>query len=99
MMMGPLRNVILLLFSMAGGLTLSGIAANLYRIVAKKPSGPFATYAHYAVMVLAGPSVLFENSTRSFRKKECGGAAYGFALGLALYWAFMLGVILVDIAL
>jgi hypothetical protein len=98
-MTGPLRNVILLLFAMAGGLTLSGIAANLYRILAKKPSGPFATYAHYAVMVFAGPSVLFENSTRSFRKKECGRAAYGFALGLALYWAFMLGVILVDMAL
>ena len=94
-----MRNFILLLFALAGGLTLSGIAANLYRLLAKKPSGGWATYAHYAVMVLAGPSVLFENSTRSFRKKECGRAAYGFALGLALYWAFMLGLILVRAAL
>ena len=94
-----MRNFILLLFALAGGLTLSGIAANLYRLLAKKPSGSWATYAHYAVMVLAGPSVLFENSTRSFRKKECGRAAYGFALGLALYWAFMLGLILVRTAL
>jgi hypothetical protein len=94
-----MRNFILLLFAVSGGLTLSGIAANLYRMVAKKPAGGVATYAHYAVMVLAGPSILFENSTRSFRKKECGRTAYGFALGLALYWAFMLGLILVRVAL
>ena len=94
-----LRNVMLLLFAVAGGLTLSGIAANLYRMLAKKPSGTIATYAHYAVMVFAGPSILFENSTRSFRRKECSRAAYGFALGLALYWAFMLGVVIVRMAI
>jgi hypothetical protein len=93
-----MRNFILLLFAIAGGLTLSGIAANLYRMVGKKPSGPFATCAHYAVMAFAGPSVLFENSTKSFRKKECSAGAYGFALGLALYWAFMLGAIMVRLA-
>jgi len=94
-----MRNFELLLFALAGGLTLSGIAANLYRLLAKKPAGAISTYAHYAVMVFAGPSVLFENSTRSFRNKECGGAAYGFALGLALYWAFMLGLVVVRAAL
>jgi hypothetical protein len=93
------RHFILLLFALAGGLTLSGIAANLYRLTAKKPSGGWTTYLHYAVMMLAGPSVLFENSTRSFRRKECSGAAYGFALGLALYWAFMLGLVLVRAAI
>jgi hypothetical protein len=93
-----MRNFILLLFAVAAGLTLSGIAANLYRMLAKKPSGTAATYAHYVVMVLAGPSILFENATRSFRKKECSHTAYGFALGLALYWAFMLGAIVIHLA-
>lgn len=94
-----MRNIMLLLFALSGGLTLSGIVANLYRMLSKKPSGRAATCAHYAVMVLAGPSILFENSTRSFRKKECGRAAYGFALGLALYWAFMLGAIMLRAVL
>ena len=94
-----MRNFILLLFAVAAGLTLSGIAANLYRMVAKKPSGTLATYAHYVVMALAGPSILFENATRSFRKKECSHAAYGFALGLVIYWAFMLGAIVIHLAL
>jgi hypothetical protein len=94
-----MRHLLLLLFSLAGGLTLSGIVANLYRLLAKKPQGRAATWAYYAVMLLAGPSVLLGNATHSFRKKECTRAAYGFALGLAAYWSFMLGAILVDMAI
>ena len=48
-------------------------------------------------MVVAGPSVLFENSTRSFRQKECTRIAYGFALALASYWAFMLGLAVISL--
>ena len=92
-----MRNFVLLLFSVTGGLTMSGIVTSLYRLLAKKPQGRAATWAYYGVMVLAGPSVLLENATHSFRKKECTSSAYGFALGLAAYWAFMLGAILVDI--
>lgn len=95
-----MRNTLLLLFSLAGGLTLSGIVANIYRLMmAKKPESRAATYAYYGVMLLAGPSVLVDNSTKSFRKKECSRTAYGFALGLAAYWSFMLGAILVEIAI
>ena len=87
-----MHTLILALFLLAGGLTLSGIVANAYRLVADKPQGMIATCAYYSVMLLAGPSVLFENSTRSFRKKECYGVAYSFAVGLAGYWAFILGL-------
>ncbi len=94
-----MKNIPLVLFAFAGGLTLSGIVANLYRLVAKKPQSRAATWAYYAVMALAGPSVLFENSTRSFRKKDCSRAAYGFAVGIAAYWAFVLGLGLVELGL
>jgi hypothetical protein len=94
-----MRNIVLLLFSLAGGLTLSGIVANCYRLMVREPEGRAGTYAHYGVMLLAGPSVLLANSTRSFRKKECSRTAYGFALGLAAYWSFILGAILVDLAI
>ena len=87
----------LLLFSLAGGLTLSGIVANGYRLVARKPQSPAATAAYYGVMVFAGPSVLFENSTRSFKQRECSRIAYGFALTLACYWAFMLGLAVISV--
>jgi len=94
-----MKNIPLVLFAFAGGLTLSGIVANVYRLVAKKPQSRAATWGHFAVMALAGPSVLLENSTRSFRKKDCSRTAYGFAVGVAAYWAFILGLALVELGL
>lgn len=91
-----MRPVYITLFAIAGGLTLSGIVANFYRLIAKKPQSRLATWIYYAVMLLAGPSVLVENSTRSFRRKECSGFAYGFAVSLAGYWAFLLGLVVID---
>jgi hypothetical protein len=86
-----------LMFSVAGGLTLSGLVANLYRLVARKPQGRTETWSHFAVMVVAGPSVLLDNSTRSFLKKQCSRPAYAFALGLTVYWSFMLGAIMLVV--
>ena len=92
-----MRSFLLVLFTIAGGLTLSGIVANLYRLIATKPKSGGETWIYYAVMVLAGPSVLFDNATRSFRKKECTRMAWVFALGLATYWAMVLGAILFEV--
>jgi hypothetical protein len=94
-----MRYFLLMLFAVAGGLTLSGIVANAYRLLAKKPQSGSARWIFYAVILVAGPSVLFKNSTRSFRKKGCSRAAYGFAVAVAGYWAFMLGVVMVDVGL
>ncbi len=92
-----MRNITLMLFAFAGGLTLSGIIANSYRLIARKPQGRLATWIYYLVILLAGPSVLIENSTRSFRKKDCSRLAYGFAMALAGYWAFVLGLAVMDV--
>jgi hypothetical protein len=89
----------ILLFSFAGGLALSGIVANLFRILARKPQSSAAAACHYAVMVVAGPNILLENATRSFRARTCSGASYGFAVVIAAYWALLLGMIVVALAL
>lgn len=94
-----MRILQLLLFSFAGGLALSGIVANLYRLLARRPKGTAATLCHWAIMIVAGPSVLFENSTRSYRSSACSGVAYGFAVAIAGYWALLLGMVLVELAL
>ena len=91
-----MRHVILILFAVTGGLVTSGIVANLYRILARKPRSRAETLAYYAVMAVAGPSVLFENSTRSFRRKVCSALAWGFAATIAGYWAFLLGLLVLD---
>jgi hypothetical protein len=90
------RDLLFLLFALAGGLTLSGIAANIYRILAHKPVGRGETALYYAVMAVAGPSVLFNNATKSFRAKACSMAAYIFAILLACYWSFALGLVILS---
>jgi hypothetical protein len=85
-----------LLFAVAGGLTLSGIAANFYRILARKPVSRAETMIYYAVMSVAGPSVLFNNATRSFRGNDCSTAAYVFAVTVAGYWSFALGLLILT---
>jgi len=82
---------LLLLFATAGGLTLSGIVANLYRILARKPRSTAERLFYLGVMTVAGPSVLIDNATRSFRGHNCSRGAYAFALGLTGYWSFALG--------
>lgn len=80
-----------LLFATTGGLVLSGIVANLYRILARKPQGTAERLCYLGVMTMAGPSVLIDNATRSFRRNDCSQAAYVFAIGLTAYWSFALG--------
>ncbi len=92
-----MTHLLLLLFAAAGGLTLSGITANLYRILAPKPVSLPQNMVYYAVMTLAGPSVLFHNATRSFRAKACSLTAYGVAIVIAGYWSFALGMMILAV--
>lgn len=89
----------MLLFSFAGGLTLSGIVANLYRALARKPQSRIGRWCYYTVMALAGPSVLLDNSTRSFHTRSCSVAAYGFAVAVAGYWAILIGAVILELVL
>lgn len=93
-----MHQFVIFLFALAGGLTLSGIIANLYRMVGRKPDGMVQTAVYYGVMIFAGPSVLFENATKSFRARDCSRIAYGFAVAIAGYWAFALGLLLLSFA-
>ena len=89
-----MRDIVILLFALSGGLTLSGIAANAYRLLAHKPAGPGGKVVYYAVMAVAGPSVLVDNATKSFRARDCSVSAYAFALILAAYWSFAIGLVI-----
>jgi hypothetical protein len=82
----------LMLFAFAGGQTLSGIVTNTYRLLARREDGQPAPWVCYGILLFAGPCVLLENATRSFRNKECSGPAYSFALSLAICWSLLLGL-------
>jgi hypothetical protein len=92
-----MKDFLLLMFSVTGGLCLSGIAANLYRIAVGKAERKPLLY--YSVMVVAGPSTLFENATANYRAKKCSRWAYGLAVCLVGYWAFALGLLTIAIGM
>jgi hypothetical protein len=94
-----LRELTVLFYALVTGLTLSGITANIYRILARKAESRSATAIYYGVMVFAGASVLLENATRSYRKKDCSALAYGFAAALVGYWCFILGLLVLTVVL
>jgi len=84
---------------MTGGFALSGIVANLYRLLAPKQESGAKKAAYYMVMVVAGPSVLFDNAARSWRKKACSTVAFWLAAALSAYWSFIIGLFGLSIAL
>jgi hypothetical protein len=93
-----MRALRMLLFDTTGGMALSGIVANLYRLLARKPKGGAERLFYMGVMTLAGPSVLIDNATRSFCRRNCSGPAYAFAIGLTVYWSFALGWALLSLS-
>jgi hypothetical protein len=96
---GMLRQFILIVFAIAAGFTASGIVASLYRLVAEKPQNIIAKAVHLVVMVIAGPNVLMENASKSYRKKDCSGMVFGFAAVIAGYWSFALGLFFIQVGL
>ncbi len=85
------------LFALVAGFTASGIVANLYRLVASKPSSTGGQITYVAVMVVAGPNVLFENAARSWRKKDCSALAFWLAAAISSYWSFALGLTIIGL--
>jgi hypothetical protein len=94
-----LHDVIVAVFAMAAGFTASGIIANAYRLLAKDTASSLGRAAYVAVMIVAGPTVLFENAMRAWREKSCSGAAFWIAAALAGYWSLALGLLVIQLGL
>ena len=92
-----MHELMVALFVTTAGLTASGIIAKLYRLLVGKTEPTRVLYL--AVMVVAGPSVLFDNAARSRRKKECSNIAFFLAAALAFYWSLAIGLFVVALAL
>ncbi len=96
---GLFKDIFLITFATLAGFTASGILANLYRLVAKKPETAAGRAGYVAVMVVAGPNVLFENAATSFRAKDCSRFAFWLAASVSAYWSFALGLFIVQLYL
>jgi len=92
-----MHGLVIVLFAIAFGFTASGITASVYRLIAKKPESLTARIVYAGVMVVAGPTVLFENAATSFKAKKCSGIAFWLAVAIAGYWSFAVGLFLMNL--
>jgi hypothetical protein len=94
-----MHSFMVVLFALATGLTASGIVANIYRLFGKKPETLSTRLTYLAVMTVAGPSVLFDNAARTWRKRDCSAVAFWLAAAIAGYWSFAIGLFVMSLAL
>jgi len=93
----------LLLFSVASGFTASAIVANIYRIchaatARAKEEGLGERTLRSAVLVFAGPSMLFDNAVKGFRGKTWHPVSFWLATAAVLYWSLALGLLVITVA-
>lgn len=96
-----LHDLLVVLFSTATGFTASGIVSNVYRLIVGKPEneGKLLYTAHVGVMVIAGPSVMFENAMNAIREKSCSRTTFWLSVLVAGYWSMAIGLIVLEIAI
>lgn len=94
-----MHDVLVALFAMAAGFTASGITASLYRLLAKESVSSLGRAVYIAVMIFAGPTVLFENAAKAWREKSCSGVAFWLAAALSGYWSLALGLLVIQIGI
>jgi len=91
--------LLLIFFSMTAGFTISAIVANLYRLSGAKAQDSSGRTIRLVVMVVAGPSVIFENAMRGLIARQWPITAFLLvAMGVA-YWSLVLGLIALNIVL
>ena len=93
------HDTIVALFAVTAGFTTSGIVSNLYRLATTGRKEGFGRTVYYSCMVVAGPSVLFENAAKARREKSCSVLAFWLAAAVAGYWSLGLGLFVLEVAL
>ena len=89
----------ILMFAITAGFTASGIVANLYRLLSDGRKKAVDRTVYYASLVIAGPSMLFENAAKAWREKSCNWVAFWLAAAVAGYWSLALGLLIIQLAM
>jgi hypothetical protein len=94
------HEIYVMLYAATAGFTVSGIASSIYRLAVKKrAASSLSRLTYLAVMIVAGPTVLFENAAKSWRAKSCTGLSFSIAASIAAYWSLALGLLVLQIVL
>ena len=94
-----LNGLTLVVFAIAAGFTVSGIAANIYRLCGVGNESTGERMLSAAVMVIAGPCMIFARAVKGRASNDWTPSAFWVAAALALYWSLGLGLLVIDVAL
>ena len=94
-----MHDIVVAIFALAAGFTASGIVANAYRVVATDKASSLGRAAYVAVMIFAGPNVLFENAAKAWRMKSCSASAFWIAAAVSGYWSLAIGLLVIQLAI
>lgn len=89
----------LILFAITAGFTVSAIIANLYRLLGFGTEERSGRVLRVAVLVIAGPSVIFEMAMRGFHAKEWTPPTFWLATAMLAYWSLAVGLLVLQIAM
>jgi hypothetical protein len=87
------------MFAVTAGFTASGVIANIYRISGFKAQNTAGRVLQAAVLVVAGPNVLFEKAMRGFLQKEWKPITFWLVSAGVFYWSLALGLLVLEIAI
>jgi hypothetical protein len=93
------HDLVLAIFALAAGFTASGIMANFYRLLASDTASSLGRAAFVAVMIFAGPNVLFENAAKAWREKSCSAVAFWVAAAISGYWSLAIGLLVIQLGI
>jgi hypothetical protein len=93
-----MHGIWLTLFAIVTGFTVSGIAANLYRLCGITGDTANKRTLRMIVMVIAGPSVVFEYAVKGLKAKEWSATIFWLVTGATLYWSLAIGLFVLDVA-
>ncbi len=92
-----MHGIWLILFAVAAGFTASGVVASLYRLSSMNSETQSGKIVGTAVLVLAGPSVIFQMAMNGLRKKEWKPLMCWTVVAGLTYWSLGIGLLMLDI--
>ena len=78
------------------GFTASAIVANLYRIVSFEPETSFGHFIRVAVLMITGPSEMFESAIDARINGRWSAAGFWLAIAGICHWSLILGLAVVH---
>jgi len=92
-----MHGLLVFLFAISSGLTVSGIVANIYWLAVKPKDGEQGI-AHWLVMAVAGPTVWIDRVTRRAISQKSTWTVCALMISGCLYWAFVIGLFTLSVA-